>query len=157
MKPLVYLETSVISYLTARPSRDVITLAMQRTTHEWWRTARDKFDLVVSDLVLLEASAGDPRAAQLRLERTAAIRVALTTDASRRLTEAIMRETSLPKTAEADAAHIAIAATNRADYLMTWNLRHIAAAVHRRGIQSACGAAGLVAPTICTPGELFGG
>jgi hypothetical protein len=67
MKPSVYLETSVISYLTGQPSRDVIVAGRQALTIEWWTTSRERFDVFVSALVVMEAEAGDPVAAQKRL------------------------------------------------------------------------------------------
>ena len=68
MKPTAYIETSVVSYFAARPSRDVVVAAYQQITREWWRTAADRFDLVISALVLSEAEAGDPQAAQARIK-----------------------------------------------------------------------------------------
>ena len=68
MNPTVYIETSVLSYLAARPSRDVVIAGFQQVTREWWTSARDRFDLVASELVAKEARAGDPDAAQARVE-----------------------------------------------------------------------------------------
>lgn len=65
-KPTVYLETTIVSYLTARPSRDLVTAGHQQVTREWWED-RFKFDLVISELVLREAGGGDPEFAALRL------------------------------------------------------------------------------------------
>ena len=63
MKPRVYVETSVVSYPTARPARDIVTAGRQYSTREWWTTAAARFELVVSDLVLREAAGGDAAAA----------------------------------------------------------------------------------------------
>ena len=68
MNPAAYIETSVVSYLTARPSRDVVVAAYQEVTREWWRDAAVRFRLVASELVLAEAGAGDPGAARDRLK-----------------------------------------------------------------------------------------
>ena len=67
MQPRAYLETTIASYLTARPSRDLITAANQQMTHDWWHDERGNFDLYVSQFIIEEASAGDPEAATRRL------------------------------------------------------------------------------------------
>ena len=67
MKPKVYIETTIISYLAARPSRDLIVAGHQQITHEWWQIARPDFAVVSSQLVIREATAGDPVAAEARL------------------------------------------------------------------------------------------
>jgi len=72
-KPLVYVGTSVVSYYTARPSRDIVVLAHQEITRQWWARARDRFDLVVSEVVVAEAGGGDPGAAEKRLDITLVI------------------------------------------------------------------------------------
>lgn len=73
MKAKVYIETTVISYLTARPNRDVVIAGHQKITRDWWQTCRERFDVVASQLVVREASAGDSRAAQERLENLATL------------------------------------------------------------------------------------
>ncbi len=67
MKPKVYVETTTISYLAARPSRDLIVAGHQQITHEWRQISRPNFTLVSSQLVMREATAGDPVAAETRL------------------------------------------------------------------------------------------
>ena len=59
----VYIETSIISYLTARVSRDLIVAGHQQMTEEWWSVQRNRFELWASELVVEEASAGDASAA----------------------------------------------------------------------------------------------
>lgn len=66
MKRKVYLETSVISYLTARPSKTIIGAAHQQITLAWW-DFREQYDLFVSESVLRECGAGDADAAKKRL------------------------------------------------------------------------------------------
>lgn len=115
MKPRVYLETTIISYLTARPSRTVLGAAHQQVTIDWWETRRDEFDLVVSELVLREAEAGDPAAAQKRLSVLGSIpRLALTEEALE-LSNAFVAENILPQKAAEDGLHIAIATVHRVD------------------------------------------
>jgi hypothetical protein len=155
MKPSVYVETSLASYLVAWPSESVITAAHQRLTHQWWQTRRAAFDLYVSELVLLEARAGDPDAAARRLAALAGIPVLEPTIAAEALTEQILNASLVPAKARVDAAHIAIAAVHGMDYLLTWNCRHIANAVTRKRIDQLLRGAGYEAPVLCTPEELL--
>lgn len=67
MRQTVYVETSIVGYLTAQPSRDLRAAAWQQITTQWWEQQRSKYDLCVSALVVAEASQGDPDAAKRRL------------------------------------------------------------------------------------------
>ncbi len=155
MKPKVYIETSIISYLAAHPSRDLIIAANQQLTHDWWDTKRPGFDLYISQLVTQEASAGDQVAAQHRLERLAEIPLLALNDEALQLAERLLNEKTLPPESTEDALHIALATTNGMDYLLTWNFKHIANAVMRSRIEHICREAGYEPPTICTPQELL--
>ena len=155
MSPTAYIETSVISYLTARPSRDVVVAAYQEVTREWWRDAAARFHLVASELVTAECRAGDRSAAHARL---AALEGVALLDASPEAEDLARRRLDLgavPREAAADAAHIAIAVTSGVEYLVTWNFRHIANAAMRVRIERACREAGYEPPVICTPNELM--
>ena len=156
MKPTVYVETSVVSYLTARPSRDLVTAGYQQVTREWWSTAPERFDLVASALVVDEAGAGDPDAARSRLDALGAAVLLDATPEAEDLTRTLLDLGAFPHRAAEDAAHIAIAATNGVTYLVTWNFRHIANAAMRMRIEQACREAGYEPPVICTPSELMG-
>ena len=156
MAPLVYLETSVGSYLTAWPSRDVIVAGRQQLTHEWWSRRRSSFEVVVSELVHLECAEGDPAAAGRRAEFLAALRSLETTSEAEMLALALLKGAALPSKARADALHIAIAATQGVSYLLTWNSAHIANAEKRPLVEAACRLAGYEAPILCTPDELMG-
>lgn len=153
MKPRVYIETTVPSYLTAWPSRDLIRAAHQQVTREWW-DRRAAFELFVSRLVLVECQAGDPEAAAARLAALDGMPLLEQSDDATALTEALLRGVPLPQRASADALHIAIAAVNGMDYLLTWNCTHIANATLRPQIEAVCRAAGCEPPLICTPQEL---
>ena len=122
----VYIETSVISYLTARPSRDLIVAAHQEITREWWESRRLDFEVFVSGFVLEEATQGDADAARRRMDVVAALDELLVNDEVERLAEVLLIEGALPKQARYDALHIAVAAVNGVDYLLTWNCKHIA-------------------------------
>ena len=149
----VYLETSVVSYLTARPSRDVVVAAHQTLTRTWWR-GRSSYDLVVSQLVLDEAAAGDQIQRSRRLRALSGIPVLPLTDAAARLAKELVRRGALPKKATVDAFHIGIAASHQVAYLLTWNCKHLANATMRSTIDATCRSEGLSPPVICTPEEL---
>lgn len=154
-KPRVYIETTVVSYLTARPSSELITTAHQKITQDWWNTKREDFQLFASELVIQEASAGDVDASQRRLEILTPIPLLQADTSTRRLAGFLAKATNIPQRAYADVAHIAMAVTNGMDFLLTWNCRHIANAQLRTIIENVCESQGYVAPTICTPEELM--
>lgn len=151
----VYVETTVVGYLTARPSRDLIVAGHQQITQDWWDTRRGDYELCVSQLVLQEAGDGDPQAAQERLNILATMTVLEITEAAIELAEELVQSGALPSKAGNDALHIAIAATHRMPYLLTWNCRHIANATMRAQIEIVCTSKGFKAPIICTPEEMI--
>lgn len=154
MKSKVYVETSVISYLAARLSNDLRAMANQNATVEWWETQRSKFDLVISEFVIAEASLGHPEAAKRRLAAMDGIMELKATEEIRALGKAFIRHNALPAKAEVDAYHVAVAAVNGIEYLLTWNCAHIANAHTRPKIEATCKALGYEPPIICTPDEL---
>lgn len=156
MKLSVYLETSIISYLAARPSRDLLIAAHQQVTHEWWATAAARFELCISEAVVQEASLGDAGAASKRLVILQGLQSIPLVAAHGDLAGRIMRGAGLPERGSVDALHIAVAATRGVDILLTWNCKHIANPVFRPRIESVCRQAGLAAPTIATPIEMLG-
>jgi hypothetical protein len=156
MKPRVYIETTVPSYLMAWPSRDLVRAAHQQITREWWAN-RGAFELYTSRLVVQECQAGDSQAAADRLEAMAGIPLLEQTPDAASLAEALLEGVPLPERAAADALHIAIAAVHGLDYLLTWNCTHIANVTFRPQIEAVCRAAGYEPPLICTPEELPAG
>ncbi|MBK7002419.1 MAG: type II toxin-antitoxin system VapC family toxin [Rhodoferax sp.] len=155
MKRKVYIETSVISYLTARPSRTILGAAHQQITLAWWET-RSRYELLVSESVLRECSAGDPDAAQKRLAVLNDIPLLLVTEQALNIAESLVERGIIPAKAAEDALHIAIATANGVDYLLTWNCRHIANPEIQRSIAEHLEQLGLFLPFICTPEELLG-
>lgn len=153
--PTVYIETSIVSYLTARPSRDVVTLARQELTRKWWNTRRHRHDLFTSDVVIGEAREGDDEAAQRRLQALQGLEELGVTSEAEDLATALLEEGPLPKKAAIDALHIAISATEGIEYLLTWNCTHIANAAMRKPIEEVCRTRGVEAPIMCTPEELM--
>lgn len=117
-------------------------------------TAPRRFELVVSDLVLQEAAGGDPAAARARLDALASFVRLDAPAAAQELTERLVGTGALPERAAPDAAHVAVAAANGIDYLVTWNFKHIANATAKRRIETACRHAGFECPVICSPDEL---
>ena len=126
MKQRVYLETTIVSYLVARPSRDLVLAAHQEVTREWWGRRRGEFDVYVSQLVADEAGRGDVEAVRKRLEALKDVASLAVTEEAVALAARLTEEHALPSEAGADALHIAVATVNGMDFLMTWNCRHIA-------------------------------
>ena len=155
MAERVYIETTVVSYLTARANRDVVIAGHQQITHEWWDTRRQSYELCVSQLVRNEAGAGDTQSAQERLEVLRTMTLLETSDQALELAKELIQAGALPAKAADDALHIAVAAMNGIPYLLTWNCRHLANATMRPVIENVCAAKGVKAPIICTPEELL--
>ena len=156
MKPTVYIETTIISYLTARPSRDIIIAAHQRVTDQWWFDRREQYELFISQAVIDEASVGNQDFARRRLEKIQSLPLLDVTDAVAALAEELIVSGPLPEQAAIDAVHIAAAAVHGMDFLLTWNLKHIANASMRNKIEQVCRSKGYRPPVICTPEELLG-
>jgi predicted nucleic acid-binding protein len=156
MKPTVYVETTIPSYLTAWPSRDLVRAAEQQVTRVWWNR-RNEYELFVSELVWEECRAGDPDAATARLVVLTGLPLLEQGPDVAALADLLVRNVSLPPNAVADATHIALAAIHGIELLVTWNCRHIANPILRPRVEAICRAAGYEPPSICTPAELLGG
>ena len=155
MKPGVYLETTIPSYLTAWPSRDLVRVAHQQITRDWWDRRRAEFELYISQVVLRECQAGDATAAAERLKILQDLPLLEQTEEATRLAQALVDRVPLPERAAVDALHVAIATVHGVDYLLTWNCTHIANATLRDPIESVCRENGYEPPAICTPDELL--
>ncbi|MBI1784589.1 type II toxin-antitoxin system VapC family toxin [Candidatus Sumerlaeota bacterium] len=155
-RPTLYIETSVISYLTARPSKDVLHLARQQSTREWWLSDIGKFDSFISEVVYREASLGDAQARKARLEVLARLKVLKLTPKITDLAAFLLRAKIMPENAADDALHLAVASVNKLDFLASWNFRHLANAAIRHNLESVAQHYDLFLPTICTPEELKG-
>ena len=152
----IYIETTIPSYLTARPSRDIVQAARQQLTREWWDVERRNYDLCISQIVLDEAAAGDAEAAQRRMAVIDTLPLLDLTFEVDGLAETIMQSGLLPASASRDAVHIAVTAVHQVHFLLTWNCRHIANATIFRDLQHIIMSAGYDMPVICTPEELLG-
>jgi len=155
LKRKVYIETSIISYLTARPSKTILGAAHQQLTQAWWEK-RFEYELLVSQAVWQECAAGNPEAAQRRLAALADLGVLAVTEDMLDLAETLISQRLIPTKALEDALHISIATLHRVNFLLTWNCRHIANPIIQEGIAKYLEQRGLFLPIICTPEELLG-
>ena len=156
MKSKLYLETTIPSYLTSHPSRDLIVAAHQQINHEWWEKRRHDFDIFISQFVIDEAGRGDEEASQRRLKILSEFDLLDITDDVTDLASAILDAGVIPQETALDAAHIAIATVHNIQFLLTWNCTHLANAEISIEIKSVCKSKGYECPIICTPEELMG-
>ena len=156
MKPKLYLETTIPSYLVSRPSRDLIIAGHQQITKEWWERRRKAFEVYISQFVVDEAKGGDPRAARGRIKAIHGLPVLDITPEVAALAASLLASGVIPERAATDAAHIAVAAVHGTDFLMTWHCVHIANATITKAVANICRQHGLECPVICTPEELLG-
>ena len=156
-KKTVYIETTVVSYLTARPTGDLVGAAWQAVTADWWETQRRRFELRTSEVTVGEAGRGDAEAGARRVAALADVGRLPVTKAADELSKALVRGGAVPERAETDALHVAVAAVHGVDYLLTWNFRHLDNAETKPVMRRICGECGYVMPEICTPQELMRG
>jgi hypothetical protein len=153
----VYIETSILGYLTARPSRDIVVAANIEVTKEWWNIRRGDFQLYSSQAVVKETSQGDVVIASQRLEILANLSLLDLNQAVLDLAEQFLERSNLPAKADIDAVHIAPATVHGMDYLLTWNCKHIANAQIQGKLAEISLDFGYELPILCTPYELLGG
>ena len=154
-KKKVYVETSVVSNLTARRSYNLIDAARQAATQTWWDDAETSYELFSSVLVEREAQRGDADAAARRMEAVARLEKLPIIPEAENLAEKLLESTAVPRTSYEDAVHIAIAVVNGMDFLVTWNCRHIANGETMPKIYETCKVNGFACPLICTPEQLM--
>jgi hypothetical protein len=152
----VYIETSVVSYLVARPPARTVAHQWHVWTKDWWRLRRPFFECVISEEVLREAAAGDAKLSQKRLEVLTTLTVLRRTPAVDELTEAFLAAGALPEKAKADATHLAVASAHRVVYLLTWNMKHLANAEILRRLRPVAEQHGHQLPIVTTPLQLMG-
>ena len=154
-KPKVYVETTVVSYLAARPSHDAILAARQQATQQLWTEYSDNFEFVVSDIVLTEISEGDAMAVQRRLEALVGLTVLDIPPEANALAQNLIDADAVPRNLRPDAQHIAIATVNSIEYLISWNYKHIVNETKQQLINQVCRDSGFQPTTLCTPIELI--
>lgn len=156
MSETVYIETSILGYLTARATKNAIVASNIALTKNWWELRRSAFSLYVSQVVMSEAARGDAEIAARRLKAISGLPLLEVTEAVEELASQFMLRTNLPSKASDDAIHIALATVSQIDYLLTWNCKHIANAQLQKKLREISGDFGCNLPIICTPYELMG-
>ncbi len=156
MTESVYIETSIIGYLTARSTKNLILAANIEVTRDWWESRRSAFTLYISQVVLDEIARGDTEIAAQRLDILSRLPLVELNKAVRDLSAQFLTRSNLPPKASDDAVHIAAATVHSLDYLLTWNCKHIANAQIQRKLAQISLDFGYQLPIICTPYELLG-
>jgi len=155
LKPSVYIETTIISYLTAKPSRDLIIAAHQQITSDWWTDVRPQVDCYVSPFLIDEASRGDAIYAQKRLDEIVDFTVLEVNEEIEDLAQEYFAALQIPEKAKIDAFHLAVAAWHKMDYVLSWNCKHIASGRVQKTLQEINLRLGVHTPIVCTPEELM--
>jgi predicted nucleic acid-binding protein len=151
----IYIESTIPSYVVARPARDLLQAARQQLTRDWWDFQREKHELYTSQVVLDEIAFGEKAMAHLRLELMQGVPLLQATEEVKELARKVLASGLLPASADRDAAHIALASAYEMDILLTWNCRHIANAAIQARLRALAKAAGFTLPVICTSEELM--
>ena len=154
--PTLYLDTTIVSYLTARLSRNAIVAHHQAITRRWWREHRARHLSYISDVVEIEAARGDVSAARERLDVLKAFSKAHVNAQTHELAGQVLTACRLPQRAYDDAQHVAITAFHGLKVLLTWNSTHLANPNMIPHIRRACEAYGYAPPAIYTPEQLIG-
>ena len=157
MKESVYLETTVVSYYTSRPSRDIIVLAHQEITRQWWPEAIRRYNVFISGIVIEEARLGNPEAAKRRLEELKDFPHLELNDEVEKMARVYVEKLDIPEKSFRDTAHLAAACVHNIDYLVTWNCTHLANGEVIKKLLRINESFGIHTPIICTPEELMGG
>ena len=152
----IYIESTIPSYVVARPARDLLQAARQQLTRDWWDLQRKRHELFISQVVLDEIGSGEAAMARQRLELVAQIKLLDLTNEANALTKQILGSGLLPADADRDAAHIALATVHEMEILLSWNCRHIANAAIQARLRRLAEKAGFALPVLCTPDELAG-
>jgi hypothetical protein len=155
MKPTLYLETTIPSYLKAKQSRDIIQTARQQITAEWWDIRLNDFDIFISQVVIDEAGEGDTVASMKRMEAIKTFPLLEITEEVIKLAHKIIIEKIIPEKAVRDALHIAVATFHEMNFLLSWNCKHIANAEIIKRLRKTIADEGFELPVICTPEELL--
>ncbi len=156
MKAKIYIETSVVSYLTARPSHDLTRASRQATSRDLWENLH-KFEAYASDLVVGEAEQGHPEAAAARLKEIEKLPMLEITSEAESVAKALIMGSAIPESQPEDALHLGIAASNGIDVVVTWNFKHLNNPFTRLLVRQVIENAGFTCPEICSPEELLEG
>ncbi len=154
MKPKVYIETSFLSYLASKPSRNQITAGRQSSSRKWWDNERQKYELMVSAAGAKEIQRGDPDMAERRWSYLKEAQLFPITDRMLEIARLLVVPGAIPERASEDAIHVAAAAVEQCEFLLTWNFKHIANVRIRREVERILLRHGYSKTTICTPDAL---
>jgi hypothetical protein len=154
--PTLYIETTISSYLVAKPSRDIIILAHQQLTKEWWDDHRHLYETFISQVVLDEIKRGDSEMVNKRIEILQGIPMLETDDEVESLAERYFASLQFPAKALRDAFHLAYVVVYEIDFLVTWNCTHLVNANVLFRFSRLNREWGYESPIICTPEELIG-
>ena len=154
MKPKVYLETTIISFLAARPSRDILTTAKQAVTHEWWANQKNESELYISEVVLGEISSGDEDAIERRLQVAKGLYSLELTESCFNIAKQLIGDI-IPESVAEDAYHVSLAIEHNIEYLLTWNMKHINKTETKYAIMELCKLNEYNCPIICSPFEMI--
>ena len=155
MKESVYLETTVVSYYTSRPSRDIIIIAHQEITREWWPRALKRYDIFISEIVVEEANSGDSEAAKRRLLELKDFSHLELNSKVEDMSKIYMERLEIPEKSFRDALHLAVASVHNIDYLVTWNCKHLANGEIIKKLLKVNENFDVHTPVICSPDELM--
>ena len=153
--PSVYIETTIPSFLVARVSSDGDLAENQAITRTWWERHRHRYELVTSEVVLVEAGSGDAAVAAQRLVAMRGVRVLADSPEVDFVATELIRRRLLPAKARLDAVHVAYAAVYQVEFLATWNCRHLANPKIRSAIKTLFDELDKHVPVICTLAELM--
>jgi len=155
MRESIYLEKTIVSYYTSKPSRDIIVLAHQEITRQWWLKVIGRYNIFISEVVIEEANSGDPEAIKRRLEELKDFPHLELNDKVEKMAQVYMERLEIPEKSLRDAAHLAVASVHNIDYLVTWNCTHLANGEVIKKLMKINESLGIHTPIICTPEELM--
>jgi hypothetical protein len=155
MKQSVYIETTIVSYLAANLSRDIVVAAHQQITQEWWINVRPKLDCYISPFVIQESQRGDDEISKRRIKLLSGISVLEMNNKIEKMADIYFDKLKIPDKAQLDAAHLAVACYYKMDYLISWNCKHIVSARIRKELETINNGLQIFTPIICTPEELM--
>jgi hypothetical protein len=155
MRQKIYLETSVVSYLVSRPSKNIVIAGRQAVTKDMWDII-DNYDAFISDIVIQESSKGDMTLAKLRLDAVEKFNILKIDDEAKERAKLLIQKKAIPDKCPEDALHISISAVNGIDVVVTWNFKHLNNPFTRVMIRKVIEMNGYICPEICSPDEFLG-
>ncbi len=157
MKPSLYIETTIPSFVVGEISPVLATAAHQIVTRRWWEEERGEISaLRFSRWLRTKSCRGKTQLAEQRIALLEGLPRLVVNRAVMELAEQLHSYLRLPPSAETDAMHLALACHYQTDYLLTWNMKHMANGRIRREIERFHNEKGMFIPVICTPEELAG-